>query len=214
MPVVLPTFDVETAMLAAGSSCIIAIDEVGRGALAGPVTVGVAIVDARTGPMPEGLRDSKLLSEPRREAMAPLASSWVARFAVGEATAAEIDEIGIVASLGVAGRRAISDLLSAGADVSGATVLLDGSHDWLTPALLWPLQVRVRPKADRDCAAVAAASVIAKVHRDTVMRGWHEQHPQYEWAGNKGYGSATHLAAIAEHGPSDLHRRTWLRAPA
>lgn len=97
--------------------------------------------------------------------------------------------------------------------VGAATVLLDGSHDWLTPALSLPPRVITRVKADRDCASVAGASVIAKQHRDALMIADHERWPVYGWAGNKGYGSAEHLAAVAAHGASPRHRVTWLRGP-
>ena len=94
---------------------------------------------------------------------------------------------------------------------SFSVVLLDGSHDWLTPALGSPPPVRTRVKADRDCASVAAASVLAKVHRDRLMIAADAEHPGYAWASNKGYGSAAHYAGLSELGPSPLHRVTWLR---
>ena len=89
-------------------------------------------------------------------------------------------------------------------------MLLDGSHDWLSPALARPLPVHTRVKADRDCVSVAAASVVAKVYRDRIMIEADARHPGYGWTGNKGYGSAGHFAAIAELGASEFHRRTWL----
>jgi ribonuclease HII len=93
-PVAVPSLKVERELFGAGAPVVLACDEVGRGALAGPVTVGLVLIDAGVRRMPAGLRDSKLLSEPRREAMAPKASSWVRSWAVGEASAAEIDEHG------------------------------------------------------------------------------------------------------------------------
>ncbi len=197
-----------------GARFVIGCDEVGRGALAGPVAVGLAVIDRSIGAIPDGLRDSKLISERRRPAIEAAAREWVLHAAVGLASADEIDAVGIIAALGLAGKRALVSLHEAGARVAESVVLLDGAHDWLTPALASPLAVRTRPKADRDCASVAAASVVAKVHRDALMVAAHDRLPVYEWAGNKGYGSAGHLAAIAEHGASDLHRRTWLRNPA
>jgi ribonuclease HII len=88
--------------------------------------------------------------------------------------------------------------------------LLDGNHDYLNPVLGSPIRVHKRPKADRDCASVAAASVVAKVHRDRMMIDADLVIPGYGWTSNKGYGCDTHYAAIRELGPSDLHRRTWL----
>lgn len=214
MAVALPTLDVEESFLSRGYRSVIAVDEVGRGAIAGPVTVGVTLIDARVATPPAGIRDSKLLSEPRREALAPLAADWVRLWAVGEASAREIDEVGIIAALGIAGARAFARLADSGADVGGAAVLLDGSHDWLSAALGPGIRVTPRVKADRDCVAVAAASVIAKVHRDRGMHVAHAERPHYEWAANKGYGSAAHLAAITVHGPCELHRVSWLRGRA
>ena len=168
------------------------------------------IVDASVRRMPAGLRDSKLMTEPRREAMAPRAAAWVRGWAVGEASAAEIDELGIMACLGLAGARAHATLSAALELPSGSPLLLDGNHDWLSGAIRHEARVITRIKADRDCASVSAASVIAKVHRDRGMRAAHAVTPLYAWDENKGYSTRAHFAAIDEHGPSDLHRRTWL----
>lgn len=214
MAVVEPTLEVELAMLAAGASCVIGCDEVGRGALAGPVAVGVAVVTADVGEFPVGLRDSKLLSEPRRELLAPLAVAWVKHSAVGLASAQEVDEVGIIAALGLAGKRALAQLHADGVDIVGGVVLLDGNDDWLNKALATPLAVVTRIKADQDCASVSAASVIAKVHRDRLMIAADIATPGYGWTGNKGYGSAAHMSAIGELGASEHHRRSWLKTPA
>lgn len=205
-----PTLEVEAGLHSAGARYVIGCDEVGRGAIAGPVAVGLCVVDLTVGPVPVGLRDSKLLAEKKRELLAPLAAAWVLHSAVGLASAEEIDRIGIIASLGLAAKRALTMLHEAGAHVADSVVLLDGSHNWLSPVLSSPLRVHTRVKADRDCASVAAASVVAKVHRDHLMIARHELTPAYAWASNKGYGSADHYAAIAAIGPSDIHRLTWL----
>ena len=209
-----PTLEVELGLLAAGATCVIGCDEVGRGALAGPVGVGVAAIDGTLGTMPVGLRDSKMLSEPRREALAPLAVAWVLHSAVGLASASEVDEIGIIAALGLAGKRALAELFAAGVDVRGSVVLLDGNDDYLNKALATPLSVVTRIRADQDCASVSAASVIAKVHRDGLMIEADAVTPGYGWAGNKGYGSAEHMAAIGRLGPTGLHRKSWLTISA
>ncbi|MFC5790167.1 ribonuclease HII [Agromyces tardus] len=209
-PVAVPSLRAERELFADGAPVVLACDEVGRGALAGPVTVGLVIIDTGVKRMPAGLRDSKLLAEPRREAMAPRAAAWVAAWAVGEASADEIDRLGIMACLGLAGARAFAALVEAGAQVDDAPLLLDGNHDWLSPAIERRARVITRIKADRDCASVAAASVIAKVHRDRGMRVSHEEFPVYGWDENKGYSTRAHFAAIDEHGPSALHRHTWL----
>ncbi|MEW5094366.1 ribonuclease HII [Clavibacter michiganensis] len=210
MPVADPTLDLEHELLHAGAALVIGCDEVGRGALAGPVAVGMAVVGPDAVGFPPGLRDSKMLSEKRREALHPVVAGWVRHSAVGMASAAEVDELGITACLGLAGRRALVELHHAGVPLLDSAVLLDGAHDWLTPHLAHPVPVRLRVKADRDCASVAAASVLAKVERDRMMAVWHEDLPEYGWAGNKGYGSAAHLDAIRARGASPLHRRTWL----
>jgi len=208
-----PTLDVERELFAAsGAPFLIAVDEVGRGALAGPVAVGMVVIAPEMPAFPAGLRDSKLLKEAVREELAPLCAAWGLFSAVGEATPAEIDEHGIVTALGIAGWRALGALRAAGAAVDAASVLLDGNHDWLNPVLESRMWVTTRIKADLACASVAAASVIAKVHRDRGMIALHESFPGYGWGSNKGYGSAAHLAAIAELGPSEHHRRTWIHS--
>ena len=209
-----PTLEVELRLLAEGATCVIGCDEVGRGALAGPVGVGVAAIDGTLGTMPVGLRDSKMLSQPRREALAPLAVAWVLHSAVGLASASEVDEIGIIAALGLAGKRALAELFAAGVDVRGSVVLLDGNDDYLNKALATPLSVVTRIRADQDCASVSAASVIAKVHRDRLMIAADAATPGYGWSGNKGYGSAEHMAAIGRLGPTGLHRKSWLTISA
>ncbi len=214
MVVVEPTLDLETSIHGEGIRYVIGCDEVGRGAIAGPVAVGLCVVDVTVGPMPVGLRDSKLLAEKRREELAPLAAAWALHSAVGLASADEVDRIGIIAALGLAGKRALGILHAAGARVTESVILLDGSHDWFTPALVTPLRVRTQVKADRDCGSVAAASVVAKVHRDRLMIEADSRIPGYAWSSNKGYGSADHYAAIDALGASELHRRSWLHGAA
>ncbi|HEU4850344.1 MAG TPA: ribonuclease HII, partial [Terrimesophilobacter sp.] len=174
MAVADPTLEVENELFASGARYVIGCDEVGRGAIAGPVAVGLCAIDAGAirdveRRMPEGLRDSKMLSERRREAIAPLAAAWATHSAVGLASAEEVDRLGITACLGLAGKRALAELHAAGLAILDSVLLLDGHQDWLNPALETPLTVRTRIKADRDCGSVAAASVIAKVHRDRLM---------------------------------------------
>ena len=208
-PSVIPNLRVERVLFDEGAPLVLACDEVGRGALAGPVAVGMVVIDPGVRRMPAGLRDSKLMTEPRREAMAPRAAGWVRSWAVGEASAAEIDELGIMACLGLAGSRAFA-ALELPVDVIDLPLILDGNYDWLSGAIENRARVATRIKADRDCASVAAASVIAKVHRDGGMRRAHVATPLYSWDENKGYSSPAHFAAIDEHGASELHRKTWL----
>ncbi len=219
---VLATRDVELALLER-AGVVIGMDEVGRGALAGPVAVGACAVTGDEGVAPSGLADSKLLTPKRREALVPLVGAW-APGAVGFASNAEVDRWGIVGALRLAGMRALAELMGSGslvAQVRGpALVLLDGSHDWLTPPedLLAELdgpelpevevpEVLTRVKADASCTAVAAASVLAKVARDRWMT--QAPDPGYDWASNKGYASPAHVAGLERLGPGPLHRVSW-----
>ncbi|WP_396641253.1 ribonuclease HII [Microbacterium sp.] len=195
---------------------VIACDEVGRGALAGPVAVGATAVDAGRARkrVPQGLRDSKLVPEARRADVAARAADWVRASGVGWASAAEVDEVGIMRALGLAAIRALADLRAHGIALEEGIVILDGNYDYITAAGATGLTVQPVIKADRDCASAAAASVIAKVARDAVMTGLHDDLPAYQWARNKGYASAEHRLAIDEHGLSPHHRASWAIAPA
>ncbi|MFC7402641.1 ribonuclease HII [Citricoccus sp. GCM10030269] len=216
---VVPDLSVEHSLVAAhrsGTTLVAGMDEVGRGALAGPVSVGVVVValpDA--GPHP-AVRDSKVLSAPRREALVPEILAWGAAAAVGHAEPGEIDRYGLSAALALAGRRAwhrvVTDL-----GCQPDVLVLDGRDNWLPRApqaamvdlAPGPGTVHVQVKADASCASVAAASVLAKVERDGLMTGLAEAFPAYGWDGNKGYGAAVHRQAIVEHGPSPYHRMSW-----
>lgn len=208
-----PTLRHERALLREGARLVIGVDEVGRGAIAGPVAVGVGVVDLATRTAPEGLKDSKLLPEAKREQLQPKVARWVRHGAVGLASNERIEQIGIIAALGLAAKRALDAIRDQGVDLSGAVVLLDGSHDWLSPAIGGAVPVVTKVKADRSCAAVAAASVLAKVHRDRLMIDSDAVHPGYVWTSNKGYASAEHYAGIDRVGPSPLHRWSWLKQP-
>ena len=142
-----PSLRLERAMHRDGVKYVIGCDEVGRGAIAGPVAVGFSVIGVGVRKHPDGLRDSKMLSEKRREQLAPLALEWSLFATVGLASAAEVDSIGIMAALGLAGRRALAQLREAGAAIHESVVLLDGSYDWLTPALAKPpRQTTRRPR--------------------------------------------------------------------
>jgi ribonuclease HII len=198
---------------------------VGRGALAGPVTVGVTVVTLQVGTAPTGLRDSKLLTPAARRALLPRLRRWPVSHAVGHAQPDEVDDVGIIAALRVAAARAFAAL-----DVRPEVALLDGSHDWLSvpdepPGLfpdpraaiagdladlsLLPARVTTKVKADLTCAGVAAASVLAKCERDALMVQLSAEHPEYGWAVNKGYSAPDHIDALRRLGPTSLHRRSW-----
>lgn len=210
MPPIDPTRDVENALFANGADWVIGVDEVGLGALAGPVTIAMCAIRPDTPPAPPGLRDSKALTARARTALAPVLDTWAPDYQLGYSTAPEIDAHGITAALQLAARRAWTALAARIHPTERTVLLLDGSNNWLA-GLHLPQQVITRVKADRDCVCVAAASVLAKTARDTLLEQLHEQHPQYAWNSNKGYGSAAHRAGIAEYGPvPGLHRHTWL----
>lgn len=207
-----PTLRYERELLRSGVTAIACADEAGRGALCGPVSVGVVLVTERTRTAPQGVRDSKLLSEQRRMDLAPKIRRW-ADHAVGMASAAEIDEIGIIAALRLAGHRALAAL-----PVRADLVLLDGNHDYLTPAAQASLfaepqgevpPVVTRVKADLRCAGVAAASILAKTARDAIMVDLSREFPDYRWEENKGYAAPEHLDALRRLGPTAHHRVSW-----
>jgi ribonuclease HII len=203
-----------------GVRWLASVDEVGRGALGGPVTVGVVLVDLQTKAAPTGVRDSKLLSPAARERLVPRIRRWAPAWAVAHASAEEIDAVGILRALRLAGERAFAQL-----PVRPDQVLLDGSYDWVSrpaPALFdedggvadsdsWeePPPVTVRIKADLSCSSVAAASVLAKTTRDALMVQLAAEHPAYSWEINKGYASPEHLEALRTLGPCVQHRRSW-----
>ena len=208
-----PNLRRERELLRGGATTVAGIDEVGRGSLAGPVSVGVVVVVAGTPTAPKGLNDSKLLSPARRKELVPKLHRWAHRWSVGSASPEEIDQWGITAGLRIAALRALDEI--GPVDVA----ILDGGHDWLngndpqlqlscgaSPA---PPRVTTRVKADQSCSAVAAASVLAKVTRDRQMVGLHQSDSRYDWAANKGYASATHTEALRTFGASHHHRRSW-----
>jgi ribonuclease HII len=175
---------------------IAGVDEVGRGALAGPLTVAAVVLPPE--PRIEGLDDSKRLSPVRREQLAVQVRSFALGVGVAHVSAGEIDTLGVTAAL----RRAIGLALSQ-LGTPPDHVVLDGL----------PLRVVANEtaivKADAKVAAVAAASIVAKVTRDALMRSFAVDHPEYGFEINKGYGTSEHLAAISRHGPCPIHRRSF-----
>ena len=206
--------------------CVGGIDEVGRGAIAGPLAVGVAVIDGAEGEPPAGLTDSKQLTPRLREAMFDELSAWPAAWAVGMASAEEIDQEGLTPALRLAAFRALEALGEQG--FSPRLLLLDGSFDYLSaPTDLFaganvdqsasavsassqaeiPREVTTVVKGDGKSVVIAAASVLAKVTRDRLMSDLSD--PGYGWAKNKGYASAQHLQAIAQLGLDSSHRLSW-----
>lgn len=197
---------------------IAGIDEVGRGALAGPVSIGVVVLDlahpifARTpkdtGVCPEldGVRDSKLLSAKARQRWHPHICEYAAAYSVQHRAPREIDSLGINGALraaGLAGLNAVEVQLGRPLDA----VILDGAHDWLTHGASSRVQTMV--KADIKALSVASASVLAKVERDLLMEQLAQENPGYGWDSNRGYGSEGHRSALIELGTTSHHRLSW-----
>jgi len=214
-----PTLDFENNLFSRGAKLIAGMDEVGRGCLAGPVSVGVAVINIDCINPPENLADSKLLTHEQREELLPLVKTWVKDYAVGHASNDEIDEIGLTRALRRAGRRALVQLVT-----KPDHLILDGKHNWLMPEketqnmfeqefddgpLSVDLKIITQIKADLTCASVAAASIVAKTTRDQMMAELSKEFPNYFWAENKGYAAPEHLEAIKSFGATKYHRVSW-----
>jgi ribonuclease HII len=195
-----PTRKIEQQLWAQGHETIVGIDEVGRGAWAGPLMVGAAVLprDKRV----QGVRDSKVLTERSREAMFDKVAAWCDTWAVGAATQEECDRLGMAAAQRLATRRAIEGL-----SIRPDVAVVDGKWNFVSPCVA---HVEMRVKADRDCLSVAAASILAKVVRDREMRQHAADYPQWSFDTNKGYPCPLHKAALQGYGPSSIHRRTWV----
>jgi len=198
-------------LIAKGFSLVIGCDEVGRGPIAGPVVAGLVVWSPTIESWPEGLYDSKAITEKRRPVIAAALREVFPQHALGVATAQEVDTEGISVALGKAVARGLLQLAGRGVAVGRSVLLLDGTTDFVTKALPHPLPVVTRAKADRDCVSVAAASVLAKVYRDEQMVALAAQHPEYGFERHKGYGSAAHYEAIRTFGLTPEHRTSWIR---
>jgi len=193
-----PGLEVERRHWAAGRTVVVGVDEVGRGAWAGPLTVGAAVIphDRRV----YKIRDSKMLTEPEREALFDRISSWCVAWSVGHADAAECDELGMSDAQRLAAARAIERL-----GVTPDHVLVDGNWDFVATG---PTDRIVR--GDATSLSISAASILAKVTRDRMMRVEAEHYPVYCFEDNKGYPGPRHKAALQYWGPSAIHRRSWV----
>lgn len=199
MPYEPPTHSVERSLRATlGARTVAGVDEVGRGAWAGPVTVCAAVTGLRRAP--EGLTDSKLITPKRRVQLATVLRDWVTSYALGHASPEEIDDLGMTAALRLAAVRALEALPE-----RPDAVILDGKHNYLGGS--W--RVRTVIKGDQSCVAVAAASVIAKVQRDTAMAELGVDYVPFAFADNAGYPAPVHRAALEELGPTPQHRMSW-----
>lgn len=175
------------------------VDEVGRGAWAGPVTCGAVVLSADR--RIYKLRDSKLLDAARREALDERIRQRAVAVGIGHAGNDEIDRWGMTQALRLAAARAVDAL---GVDVD--VVLLDGNFDYLAAH---PAEVTTIVKGDAHSSSIAAASIVAKVARDHLMTTAGDDHPGYEFATNKGYAAPAHVEALDVIGPCALHRHSW-----
>lgn len=191
-------------------SWLCGIDEAGRGPLAGPV-FAAAVVLGEEGRRIAGLDDSKKLSAPRRDALAPLIKAQAHAWAIASATATEVDQLNILQATMLAMFRAVEQLPETGGSVP-RRIVIDGTQ---IPRLLtsWAVSrhitVVAQPRADADVQEVSAASILAKTARDAYMLDVHARFPHYGFAAHKGYGTAVHMAALTEHGPCAEHRRSF-----
>lgn len=174
------------------------VDEVGRGAWAGPLVAGAVVLDAKS--RLHGIRDSKLLRGPDRERIAAYVRRRAVAFGIGTVDIDEFNVRGFSWALREAGRRAVTAL-----GIEPDRVLLDGRHDYFRGTYLCETIV----KGDYSELCIAAASVVAKVYRDGLMAELAQAYPEYGFARNVGYGTPDHQRALREHGPCRLHRRDW-----
>jgi len=191
-----PGLAVERSLWDRDITVVVGVDEVGRGSWAGPLSVGAAVVprDRRV----YKVRDSKMLTEVEREALFDRVADWCDAWAVGHASPAECDELGMSDAQRLAAQRAI-----AGLAVTPDHVLVDGNWDFVGGATKIV-------RGDSTSLSIAAASILAKVTRDRIMRGFAAEFPGYAFEGNKGYPCPIHKAHLQAAGPSTIHRRSWV----
>ena len=192
-----PDWLTEASMLKCHGGCICGVDEVGRGPLAGPVVAAAVILNPEK--IPVGLNDSKKLTAKKREMLFELISQEAISISIAEASVGEIDDINILQASLLAMRRAV-----AGLDKLPSVALVDGNKD---PGLKMPTQTLI--KGDARSLSIAAASIIAKVFRDTLMKKLAKDYPDYGWDQNAGYGVPNHMAALRLVGASPHHRRSF-----
>jgi ribonuclease HII len=193
-----PKLTLERELWEQGHRVVVGMDEVGRGAWAGPITVGAAVLppDRRV----YKVRDSKMLTEAERERLFDRVSEWCVAWGVGHATQEECDDLGMSDAQRLAARRALDQV-----GLVPECVLLDGRWDFVGARL-----TRRIVKGDALCLSIATASILAKVTRDRIMRAEAAHYPVYDFEFNKGYPCPRHKAALQAWGPSAIHRRTWV----
>ena len=192
--------EIEKGFFNRGIHFIAGIDEAGRGPLAGPVVVASVILEPNS--MIEGINDSKKISENKREKLYDIITKEAISYGVGIVTQDEIDEINILQATKKGLTMAIQQM-----ETKPNLILVDALNGIDTLGI--PYQSII--KGDAKCYSISAASIIAKVTRDRIMREWDKVYPEYGFASHKGYGTAKHIAAIKEYGPCPLHRRSFIK---
>jgi ribonuclease HII len=188
----------ERTLWAEGHEIVVGVDEVGRGAWAGPITVGAAVLPKTR--RVYKVRDSKMLTEAERERLFARIADWCEAWSVGSASQEECDSIGMADAQRLAAKRAMEGL-----GVQPDHVLIDGNWDFVGLG-----STRRIIRGDASCLSIAAASILAKVSRDRLMREEAANYPVYEFDSNKGYPCPRHKMALHAYGPSAIHRRTWI----
>ena len=192
-------WEIEDGFFADGIQVICGVDEAGRGPLAGPVCAAAVILPSHID-IP-GLNDSKKLTDKRRRELMPVIKGKAIAWGVGFASHQEIDEINILQATFLAMERAIAEL-----KIKPELALIDGNRE-----KDFGIPVKTVVKGDSRSASIAAASVIAKVTRDDLMLAEAEKYPAYGFEIHKGYGTKAHYEALRQHGPSPIHRMTFLK---
>ena len=192
-------WEIENGLYEEGYLAVCGVDEAGRGPLAGPVCAAAVILPK--GLEIPGLNDSKKLTDKKRRELFPIIKEQAIAYGIGLASHEEIDAINILQATYLAMERAIAQL-----DGKADFALIDGNR-----AKDFGLPVKTVVKGDSLSANIAAASVLAKVTRDTLMEELAKEYPQYGFEVHKGYGTKAHYAALTEHGPSPIHRMTFLK---
>lgn len=201
---IIPDFSKEKGLILQGFRAVVGVDEAGRGPWAGPVVAGAVVLgcndEVAAQLIESGVRDSKKISEKKREKLYGVIVSSVAAWGVGIVSEKVIDEINILNATKLAMRKAIASL-----SVAPDFLILDGNM------LLedFPARQLAVPRADQTVLSVSAASILAKVTRDRIMNNLDAEYPEYGFFKHKGYGTPFHIQALKEFGPSDIHRKSF-----
>ncbi len=195
---VVPTLSIERQLWAEGREVVVGVDEVGRGSWAGPLMVGAAVLPSSR--RVYGVRDSKMLSEAGRERLFDRVAAWCRAWAVGAASQEECDDLGMADAQRLAARRAVEGL-----GLAPDQVLVDGNWDFVGIGA-----TRRIVRGDATCLSISAASILAKVTRDRLMRREAPHYPGYDFEYNKGYPCPRHRMALQAYGPTAIHRRSWI----